>query len=109
MRMKSWSSIPFDEVIQASTPPTQEEENGVIHFPFQVFDDAMFYDSEGQEIEESLDVLNPSCYNETNELINNIDEFIHVGDVNGMLFAMMEIQFTTLNIISNCFLHHYHM
>jgi hypothetical protein len=60
-------SPPFDEVIQASTPPTQEEENVVSHFPFQVFDDALFYDSEGEEIEEPLDVLNPSCYNESNE------------------------------------------
>jgi len=39
----------------------------------------MFYNSEGEETEKSLDVLNPSCYNETNELIENIDEFIHVG------------------------------
>jgi hypothetical protein len=51
----------------------------VSHFPFQVFDDVVFYDLEGEEIEKYLDVLNPSCYNETNELIENIDEFIHVA------------------------------
>jgi hypothetical protein len=35
---------PFDKVIQASIPPTQEEDNVVSHFPFQDFDDALFYD-----------------------------------------------------------------
>jgi hypothetical protein len=73
------SAPPFDEVIQASIHPTQEEENVVSHFPFQVFDDALFYDSESEEIEEPLDALVPSCYNESDELIENIDEFIHVG------------------------------
>jgi hypothetical protein len=70
---------PFDEVIQASIPPAQEEENVVSHFPFQVFDDALFYDSEGEEIEEPLDVLDPSCCNEGDDVVDNIDEFIHVG------------------------------
>jgi hypothetical protein len=44
------SAPPFDEVIQASIPPAQEEENVVSHFPFQDFDDALFYDSESEEV-----------------------------------------------------------
>jgi hypothetical protein len=35
---------PFDEVIQASFPPAQKEENVVSYFPFQNFDDALFHD-----------------------------------------------------------------
>jgi hypothetical protein len=35
---------PFDEVIQASIPPAQEEENVVSYFPFQILDDALFHD-----------------------------------------------------------------
>jgi hypothetical protein len=38
-------SPPFDEVIQASIPPTHEEENMVSYTPFQVFDVASFHDS----------------------------------------------------------------
>jgi hypothetical protein len=30
-------------------------------------------------LEEPLDVLDPSCYNKGNDVIENIDEFIHVG------------------------------
>jgi hypothetical protein len=35
----------YDESIQYHIPPAQEEENEFIHFPFQVFDDGLFYDS----------------------------------------------------------------
>jgi hypothetical protein len=70
---------PLDEVIQASIPPTKKEQNVVSYFPFQVFDDALSYDSEGEEIKEPLDVLDPSCHNKGNDVISNIDEFIHVG------------------------------
>jgi hypothetical protein len=70
----------FDKVIQASIPPTEEEENVVSRFPFQVFDDALFYDLESKEVlEKPLDVLDPSCYNEGDDVIDNIDEFICVG------------------------------
>jgi hypothetical protein len=49
-------------------------------FPFQDFDDALFCDLERKEVlEEPLDALIPSCYNEGNDMVNNIDEFIHVG------------------------------
>jgi hypothetical protein len=51
----------------------------VSHFPSQDFDDALFYDSESEEIEETLDVLGPSCYDKGNDVIYNIDKFIHVG------------------------------
>jgi hypothetical protein len=71
---------PFDEVIQASIPPAHEEENMVIYNPSQVFDVVSFHDSESEYvIEEPLDALNPSWYNESNDVIENIDDFIDVG------------------------------
>jgi hypothetical protein len=74
------SSLPFDEVIQAFDAPTHEEVNTVSCFPFQDFDDALFCDLESEKVlEEPLDVLNPSCYDKGNDMIDNIDEFIHVG------------------------------
>jgi hypothetical protein len=51
---------PSDEAIQGPIPPAQDEENEVNHFPFQVFDDALFYDSEGEGVKESLGELDPS-------------------------------------------------
>jgi hypothetical protein len=73
-------SPPFDEVIQASIPPAQEEKNVVSYTPFQVFDVDAFHEWESEDVlEEPLDTLVPSCYNESDDVINNIDEFIHVG------------------------------
>jgi hypothetical protein len=43
-----------DEAIQDPIPLAQEEENEVSHFPFQ---DTLFYDSEGEEVRESLNEL----------------------------------------------------
>jgi hypothetical protein len=40
----------FYEVIQASIPPTQEEENVVSCFPLQIFDDDLFHDLENEEV-----------------------------------------------------------
>jgi hypothetical protein len=52
----------------------------VSHFPFQDFDDALFYYSESEEVlEKPLDVLEPSFYYKGDDVINNIDDFIHVG------------------------------
>ena len=54
--------------------------NTVSCFPFQDFEDALFCDLENEEVlEEPLDVLNPSCYDKGNDMVDNIDEFIHVG------------------------------
>ena len=53
---------PSDESIQDPMPPAKEEENDVSHFPFQFFDDTLFYDSEGKEERESLDDLDPLYY-----------------------------------------------
>ena len=39
---------PSDEAIHEPIPPAQEEEDEVSHFPFQVFDDTLFCDSEGE-------------------------------------------------------------
>jgi hypothetical protein len=40
---------PSDESIPNYFPSAQEEEDEVSHFPFQVFHDTLFYDSEGEE------------------------------------------------------------
>jgi hypothetical protein len=48
----------------------------VSYFPFQIFNDSLSYDVESKEV---LDVLTPSCYDENEDLVDNIDEFIHVG------------------------------
>jgi hypothetical protein len=49
-------------------------------FPLQYFDDAIFFDLERKEVlEEPLDSLSPSCYDKVNDMVNNIDEYIHVG------------------------------
>jgi len=70
----------LDEVIQATIPLAQKEENVVIYTPFQVFVVALFHDSESEDVlKGSLDALEPSCYNKGNDLIENIDDFIHVG------------------------------
>ena len=72
--------LPFDEIIQAIDAPTQQEVNMVSHFPFQDFDDSLFYDLESEEVlERPLDALNPSCYGKGSDMVYNIDEFIHVG------------------------------
>jgi hypothetical protein len=73
-------NLPFDEVIQSFDAPAHEEVNTVSCFPFQDFDDALFCDLESKEVlEDPLDALSPSSYDEGNDMVNNIDEFIHVG------------------------------
>jgi hypothetical protein len=50
----------FDKVIQIFEAPAHEEVNMVNGFPFQDFDDALFYDFESKEaLEEPLDTLTP--------------------------------------------------
>jgi hypothetical protein len=44
---------PSDEAIQDPIPLAQKEADEVSHFPFQVFDDTLFYDSEGEEVLET--------------------------------------------------------
>jgi hypothetical protein len=70
------ASLPFDEVIQILEAPAQEEVSTVSYFPFQIFNDSLSYDVESEEV---LDVLTPSCYDEDDDFVDNIDEFIHVG------------------------------
>jgi hypothetical protein len=48
----------------------------VSYFPFQIFNDSLSYDVESEEV---LDVLMPSCHDEDDDFVDNIDEFIHVG------------------------------
>jgi hypothetical protein len=70
------ADLPFDEVIQILEAPAQEEVSKVSYFPFQIFNDSLSYDVESEEV---LDVLTPSCYDEDDDFVDNIDEFIHVG------------------------------
>jgi hypothetical protein len=48
----------------------------VNYFPFLIFYDFLSYDVESNEV---LDVLTPSCCDENEAFVDNIDEFIHVG------------------------------
>jgi hypothetical protein len=47
----------FDEALQDPISPAQDEENEVSHFPFQFFDDTLFYDSDNEEEMEPLDKI----------------------------------------------------
>ena len=80
-----------DEALQYPISPAQDKYNEVNHFPFQDFDDTLFYDSKGEEVKESLDELYPSCCDEGNDMIEEsshedevlissprFDEVIHV-------------------------------
>jgi hypothetical protein len=43
-------------------------------------DDALLYDGgDNEETNESLNASNPACYDTDSDMIDNIDEFIHVG------------------------------
>jgi hypothetical protein len=53
---------PSDEATPNPFPPAQEEEDEVSNFPLQVFDDTLFYDSEGEEERKPLDELDPPYY-----------------------------------------------
>ena len=58
--------------------PAQEET--VIFPPPLVFDDALLCDEENEEEEnEFSNVSNLACYDTNSDIVDNIDEFIHVG------------------------------
>jgi hypothetical protein len=40
--------LQFDEFIQAIHSPTKQEVNTIIYFPFQYFDDDLFFDLESE-------------------------------------------------------------
>jgi hypothetical protein len=65
---------PSDEAIRDPIPPAQKEEDEVSHFPFQVFDDTLFYDSKGEEERESLNKLDPLYYEAKDVVENHEDE-----------------------------------
>jgi hypothetical protein len=70
---------PFDEVIQIFEASAHEEVSTMSCFSLQDFDYASFYDLGRKKVlKEPLVALTPSCYEE-NTLVNNIDNFIHVG------------------------------
>jgi hypothetical protein len=68
-----------DEALQDPIPPAQDEGNEVSHFPFQFFDDTLFYDSESEEEMEPLDKLDP-LYLKTEDVEANLplDEVIQI-------------------------------
>jgi hypothetical protein len=70
------ASLPFDEDIQILEAPTQVEVRKVSYFPFQICNESLSYEVESEEV---VDVLTPSCYDEDDDFVDNIDEFIHVG------------------------------
>jgi hypothetical protein len=69
-------AITHAENTKAIEAPAQEET--VSYPPPLVFDDALPYDEEEEENEFS-DVSNPACYDTDSDIVDNIDEFIHVG------------------------------
>jgi hypothetical protein len=72
---------PSDEAIHEPFPPTQEEEDEVSHFPFQVLDNALFYDSESEgEVESSGKVDPPCCTVEDVGATHEDKTMIHVED-----------------------------
>jgi hypothetical protein len=66
------AGLPFDEDIRELEATAQEEVSKVSYSPFQIFNDSLSYDVESEE------VLNPSCYDENDSFVDNINEFIHV-------------------------------
>jgi hypothetical protein len=63
---------------QVLKAPAQEET--ISYPPPQDFDDALLYDrGDKEEINESLKTSNPACYDTDSDMVDNIDEFIHVG------------------------------
>jgi hypothetical protein len=66
------SAPPSVEALQDLISPAQDEENEVSHFPLQFFDDTLFYDSEGEEIKEPLEELDPSFSDEGKKMIKEM-------------------------------------
>jgi hypothetical protein len=65
------------EDTQVLKAPAQEET--VSYPPLQDFDDFLLHDlGNEEEMDETLKVLNPSCYDTDSDIVD-IDEFIHVG------------------------------
>jgi hypothetical protein len=65
---------------QVLKAPAQEETNIVSHPPLQNFDDSLLYDlGKEEEIDEPLNASKFACYDTDSDVVNNIDEFIHVG------------------------------
>jgi hypothetical protein len=67
------------EDTQVLKAPAQEETNTVSYPHLHDFDNSPLYDlGNEEEMDEPLNVLNPSCYDTDSDIVN-IDEFIHVG------------------------------
>ena len=56
-----------------------------------------------------LDVLTPSCYDEDDDFVDNIDEFIHVGKRKWDVIGYDGDPIKTLRVIPKICLYLYHM
>jgi hypothetical protein len=83
-------TIKDKEAIHEDETMTHAENTEVLEVPAQretvsyppplVFDEALPYDEENEEEEnEFSNVSNPACYDTDSDIVDNIDEFIHVG------------------------------
>jgi hypothetical protein len=71
-------TITHVEDTQVLKAPAQEETKS--YPPPQDFDDTLLYDGgDKEEINESLNASKPACYDADSDMVDNIDEFIHVG------------------------------
>jgi hypothetical protein len=77
-------AVPEDETImhveKTQVLKSHAQEESVSYPPPQDLDYALIHD-EGykEEINESLNASNTTCYDTDNDMVDNIDEFIHVG------------------------------
>jgi hypothetical protein len=67
------------EDTQVLKTSAQEETNTVSHPPLQNFDSLLYDVEDEEEINESLNALNTACYDTDSDMVDKIDEFIHVG------------------------------
>jgi hypothetical protein len=92
---------PSNEGIQEIIPPAQEEEDEVSHFPFKVFDDTLFYDSEGEEERKYLDKTDPPYYEVKNVETSHEDEtMMHVFPSNEVIQILEDRAQEELNTVS---------
>jgi hypothetical protein len=71
-------TMTYFEDTQVLEAPAQEET--ISYPPPQDFDDALLYNGgDKEEINGSLNASNHACYDTYIDMVDNIDEFIHVG------------------------------
>jgi hypothetical protein len=80
---KNGGIVPEDETIthdeNAKVLEALAQEETISCPPPLVFDDALLYDEGNEEENEFSNVSNHACYDTDSDIVDNIDEFIHVG------------------------------